>query len=355
MTESEDAGAAYAQPAKWEPTTPRFSLLRMLVSWLVAAIAVLVASWIVPDVELKGADSAIVVAAVLGIANAILPPIVAAMRLPFTLALGFILVLLIDAGALVLAADLLPDLIRVDSFGDALMASIVIAAVMIVLTVIFGTNDDDEFTLRVTRRVVRRQGQQIRTSEPGLIMLEIDGLALPVLQLAMRSGSAPNLARWLADEGYDLTEWETDLSSQTGASQAGILLGSNEGIPAFRWVEKESGRLMSCSAPDDCAEIERRLASGRGILTQGGASRGNLLSGEADEAILTVSRIEADKRANPGYRAFFANGFNVTRALVLFIWEVVLELVASARAIRRDVEPGAIAGASTRCSAASSA
>ena len=30
--------------------------------------------------------------------------------------------------------------------------------------------------------------------------------------------------------------------------------------------------------------------------------------------ILTVSRMDAEKRANPGYRAFFANGFNVDRA-----------------------------------------
>ena len=48
--------------------------------------------------------------------------------------------------------------------------------------------------------------------------------------------------------------------------------------------------------------------------------------------ILTVSRIDAEKRANPGYRAFFANGFNVTRALVLFFWEVVLEWSAASRA-----------------------
>ena len=80
--------------------------------------------------------------------------------------------------------------------------------------------------------------------------------------------------------------------------------------------------MMACSAPADCAEIERRHATGVGLLVDGGASRGNLLSGEADEVILTVSRIEAEKRANPGYRAFFANGFNVTRALVLFVWEV---------------------------------
>ena len=54
--------------------------------------------------------------------------------------------------------------------------------------------------------------------------------------------------------------------------------------------------------------------------------------------ILTVSRIEAEKKANPGYRAFFANGFNVTRALVLFGWEVILE-IAALRQRRRDVRP----------------
>jgi hypothetical protein len=155
----------------------------------------------------------------------------------------------------------------------------------------------------------------------------------------MRDGSAPELARWLAEDGYALTEWETDLSSQTGASQAGILLGSNDDIPAFRWVEKESGRQMTCSKPADCAEIERRRSTGIGLLARGGASRGNLLSGEAEQVILTVSRIEADKRSNPGYRTFFANGFNVTRLLVLFAWEVLLEWGAALRAKRRDVRP----------------
>ena len=155
----------------------------------------------------------------------------------------------------------------------------------------------------------------------------------------MRDGNAPHMASWMAEHDYALTEWEPDLSSQTGASQAGILLGSNEDIPAFRWVEKETGLLMTCSAPPDCAEIERRRATGIGLLVNGGASRGNLLSGEADHVILTVSRMEAEKKANPGYRAFFANGFNVTRSLALFVWEVILETTSSARQRRRDVRP----------------
>ena len=115
----------------------------------------------------------------------------------------------------------------------------------------------------------------------------------------MRDGSAPHMARWITEDGYRLGEWETDLSSQTGASQAGILLGSNEDIPAFRWVEKEHGRMIVCSSPADCAEIERRHATGIGLLADGGASRGNLLSGEADEVILTVSRTDAERKAQP--------------------------------------------------------
>ena len=213
------------------------------------------------------------------------------------------------------------------------------AAVSLTLEVILGTDDDDEYGLRVVRRVARRQGKPERTEVPGILFLEIDGLALPMLRDAMRDGSAPEMASWLAEDGYHLTEWETDLSSQTGASQAGILLGSNEDIPAFRWVEKETGRVISCSSPSDCAEIEARRSTGDGLLVEGGASRGNLLSGEAEETILTVSRTEAEKRANPGYRAFFANGFNVTRSFVLFIFEIGLEVTSSLRAARRDIRP----------------
>ena len=203
---------------------------------------------------------------------------------------------------------------------------------------IIGTNDDDAYSLSVVHRVARRSHDREVTDVPGILFLEIDGLAKPVLQRAMRDGNAPVLASWLAANTHRLVEWETDLSSQTGASQAGILLGSNENIPAFRWVEKERMELMVCSNPDDCAELERRHA-GDGLLRDGGASRGNLLSGEADHALLTASRVSEEKKANPGYRAFFANGFNVTRTLVLVIYEVLLEVVGSARQRRRDVRP----------------
>ena len=343
MTEGPSTTARAGEPAygaalRWEPDFPRLTPVAVVVSWVTAAASLLVAAYLVPGVRIPSAVGALVTAALVAVLNAVLPPVVAALRLPFTLALDFILILFLDAFMIKAAAAIDDRAIQLSSYGQAFAVALLASAAGVVIGVLTGTNDDVHL-LRTIRRVSRRQGHVEETDVPGIVYLEIDGLAYPVLKRAMRDGHAPHLARWLGDGTHTLLEWETDFSSQTGASQAGILLGSNDDIPAFRWVEKETGKVMTCSAPADCAEIERRRATGRGLLVDGGGSRGNLLSGEADEVILTVSRMDAEKQANPGYRAFFANGSNVTRVLVLFFWEIFLEVSASLRAIRRDVRP----------------
>ena len=239
-----------------------------------------------------------------------------------------------------LASDLLENTFVVDNFGWALLAALLVAAVSVVLEVIFGTNDDDTYTLRVVQRIARRQGGATRTDVPGIIFLEIDGLALPVLRRAMRDGNATEHGA-LARGGHARADRVGDRPLLADGGEPG-------GDPAR--LERRHPRVPLGRQGDRPAHgvlRSRRLRSHRGaiaspgigLLVDGGSSRGNLLSGEAEEVILTVSRMEAEKRANPGYRAFFANGFNVTRALVLFAWEVMLEWTAALRAIRRDVQP----------------
>ncbi|HET7555827.1 MAG TPA: phage holin family protein [Gaiellaceae bacterium] len=329
----------YGTRPDWGVGRPQFHAVRVVVAWFVSAVALLGAAWVVPGAAVHNFADALLAAAVIAVLNAILPPVVAAIRLPFVAALGFLVVLVLDALMLLAADHLTGGDLEIDSFWSAIGVALVAAALGIVLDVVLGTNDDDTYTFRVIHRIARRSGEREETDVPGIVFLEIDGLALPVLLNAIRNGDAPTMARWLEQGSHRLAEWETDLSSQTGASQAGILLGSNDDIPAFRWVEKETSTIMVCSAPADCAEIERRHRVGRGLLANGGASRGNLLSGEADHVILTASRSEAERHANPGYRAFYANGFNVLRSLVLVFWEVVLEVSAASRARRRDVRP----------------
>jgi uncharacterized membrane protein YvlD (DUF360 family) len=329
---------AYGEVPGWTPERPRFRPEQLLLAWLLGAASLVVAAKLVPGASHSTFGAVAVTAALIALLNAVLPPLVAALRLPFTALLGFFLVLFIDAGMLLLA-DRVSDGITIDSFWSALGVALVAAAVGVMLTTLLGTNDDDIYSLSVVQRIARRSGERVVTDSPGIVFLEIDGLALPVLQRAMRDGHAPTLARWLEDGTHRLAEWEPDLSSQTGASQAGILLGSNDDIVAFRWVEKERKALIACSSPEDCAELERRHATGAGLLAAGGASRGNLFSGGADHVILTVSKMEAERSSNPGYRAFLANGFNVVRSFVLFGWEVIIEWIAAAKQRRRDVRP----------------
>src|SRR2546421_3308464 len=285
----------YGQTPTWNPSRPRLRPLRLLLAWVVSAAALLVAAWIVPGAAVHHVGGALAAAAVIAILNAVLPPIVAALRLPLMLLVGLLLILVLDALMLLAADSITNGALSVDSFWSALGVALAASAVGVVLDVVLGTNDDDTYTFRVIQRIARRSGGRTVTDAPGIVFLEIDGLGLPVLRRAMRDGNAPTLARWVGDGTHGLVEWETDLSSQTGASQAGILLGSNEDIPAFRWVEKETAKLVACSGPPDCAEIERRHASGRGLLADGGASRGNPPSGEAADVLLTCSPSRAEE------------------------------------------------------------
>jgi hypothetical protein len=166
--------------------------------------------------------------------------------------------------------------------------------------------------------------------------LEIDGLAESVLRRALARGVMPTLGRWLVDGSHRLTGWECDLSSQTSASQAGILLGSNRGVPAFRWYEKATGRVLVSNHPRDAAEIERRLSRGTGLLAPHGASRGNLVSGDAESAVLTLSRLSREG-AVP-YRALL-HPWRAARTLAGILADVARELRASLLQRLRDERP----------------
>ena len=123
----------------------------------------------------------------------------------------------------------------------------------------------------------------------GLIVVQLDGLAEPILRRAIERGEVPTLARWVTSGSHRLVPWECGVSSQTCASQAGILFGHDEDIPGFRWYEKERRRLLVSNHPGDAAEIEHRARNGNGLLRAGGSSLANLLSGEAPSTTLTLS------------------------------------------------------------------
>ncbi|HEU5243100.1 MAG TPA: phage holin family protein, partial [Gaiellaceae bacterium] len=154
--------AAYGEAPGWTPERPRFRTGQLVLAWLLAAVSLAVATKLVPGAADSTVSASIVVAALIALLNALLPPLVAALRLPFTALLGFFVVLFVDAGMLLLAGRLSSGL-SIDSFWSALGVALAASAVGVVLSTVFGTNDDDVYSLSVVQRIARRSGERIVT------------------------------------------------------------------------------------------------------------------------------------------------------------------------------------------------
>ena len=148
-------------------SVPTSGLVRLVVSWILATLALLVAAWIVPGASVESFGGAFVAAAVIAILNALLPPVIAALRLPLMLVTGLLLVLILDALMLLAADNITDGDLSIDSFWSALGVALVASAVSVVLDVVFGTNDDDAYTLRVIQRIAKRSGERVETDAAG--------------------------------------------------------------------------------------------------------------------------------------------------------------------------------------------
>jgi uncharacterized membrane protein YvlD (DUF360 family) len=171
MTDAEPRLGTYGQRVLWSPVRPRFLPLRLVLASLMAAVGVWLAAAVLPGVHVNSFVGALVVAALVGLLNAILPPVVAALRMPATLVVGFLALLAVDAGILLPVSDLDWADFKVDSFGSALLAALLMAAAGLMLQSLLGVNDEHSYSLRVIERVGGRQGKQTSTAVPGILFL----------------------------------------------------------------------------------------------------------------------------------------------------------------------------------------
>ena len=314
-------------------------LLRAVVVLLADALALLILSAALPGFELDSAGAAITAAVVIGALNALVWPVLARFTLPLSVLTLGLATLVLNGLLIAFAIDLVPGAEIKDPWTGVAVA-LGIALVTTLLASLLAVDEDESWYRNVVRRQARRRGDRIESEVPGVIFLEIDGLAHDVLRRAMRDGNAPTLARWLRDGSHRFARWETDWSSQTGACQAGLLHGNNDDMPAFRWWEKDRRKPIVTNHPRDAEELERRHSDGRGLLHADGASRANILSGDATHSMLTMSTVLRRRgRIGRDYLAYFASPYAVARTLMLSLGEIVSERRAQALQKRRDVQP----------------
>ena len=115
------------------------------------------------------------------------------------------------------------------------------------------------------------------------------------MRWALHSGTMPTLRRWVDAGTHILRQWTVQLPCTTPASQQALLKGTSEGIPAFRWYDRELGRVLVANRPEDAAIIEARASTGRGLLADDGISISNIFTGDAPRASMTISRLEVTR------------------------------------------------------------
>ena len=317
------------------------AIARVLIVWVITAGALMLMSALLARFDVDSAESALASAALIGLINALVWPVLIRVALPFTVLTLGLGVLVLNGGVVLFVSAVDPG-VTIDGLGTGVAVALGLTVVNTAVTSLLAIDDDDFWYRNVVKRRVRHLRPEGDMSVPGVYFLEIDGLAHEVLRRAIRDGNAPNLARWIHDGSHHLMRWETDWSSQTGACQAGLLHGDNDDIPAFRWWEKDRGRPIVTNHPRDAAEIERRHSDGRGLLHADGASRANIVSGDAVHTLLTMSTVldrNRPGRMGQDYFAYFANPYSVTRTIALVIADIVQERHFAAQQRRRDVRP----------------
>jgi len=312
--------------------------VRLVLLGVAQVASLLIASWLFSGVRVSGLGAATVAIAVLAAINALVWPVAVRLTAPLIGLTVGLFTFVLNGLAVQLVGTLVEGFI-VDSFWWALLVALVLTIVNVSIGGLLHIDDDHVWRQRVARRLLRRRGHIEHTDVPGVLFIQIDGLGADVLRDAIASGHAPTLAGMVARGTHEVLDWECDLSSQTGAMQAGILLGDNTDMPAFRWFEKSTRRVMVSNRPADAAELEERQSSGRGLLADGGVSRANVFSGDADDAMLTFSRLRDRSGASDRSSLIVATPYALTRIIVLAIVEIVRERREARRARRHDVQP----------------
>ncbi|MDV6012334.1 phage holin family protein [Haloechinothrix sp. LS1_15] len=323
------------------------TVARALLVWLAVTGALYVLQALLPGFAMTQWWQPTVCALLLGVLIAGVWPVVMRLALPLVFyTLGLASFLMLGAGTLVIFYAV-PG-VEIADLRSAVIVVVAMSAVAGGISSLLAIDEDEIFFRRAARRS-RRAETHTGTKPPGVLFLQVDGLGYEVMQRAVRDGNMPTLAAMLESGTHRLTSWHTDWSAQTGASMCGILHGSNHDIPGYRWYEKDAGRVMACSSPRDAAEIERRHADGRGLLAGGGASRGNLFTGDASHASLTMSSVAlllpkglrrvGGNRTGAGYYTYFANPVNALRTIGSAIVDIVREVLAAASQRRADVRP----------------
>ena len=135
--------------------------------WIITTVAILIASRLIPGIEVDGTGASIGAALLLGILNAFIRPILLLLSAPLILLTLGIFILIINAVLLWWVPSFVPGF-RVDGFGSAFWGSIIVSLVSWMLSAFFRGSDGRVHVLTHHAQIKRVPGRVVDPSEDRL-------------------------------------------------------------------------------------------------------------------------------------------------------------------------------------------
>ncbi|KZM78591.1 phage holin family protein [Cellulosimicrobium sp. I38E] len=310
------------------------------------AVGLGLAIWFVPGVEVTNPWSLVLAALAVGLGDVLLRPVLRRLAHRFGVVGALVSGVVAQLAVAWAALTYLPGF-RSGSWVDVLAVLVLAAVLMALGRWVVGASDNEYVLGDLLRRARRQAGVPRRepgaagaTERPaGLLVVLLDGVARPTLDYALQAGLAPTLARWLGSGSHHLTTWWARVPATTPASTIGLLHGSTEHVPAFRWWSRALGRLVVTNRPADAAAVEARTSDGSGLLAGGGVAVSTMFSGDAATSLLVMSRAREGLGPGQMFVHFFASPFVLVRAVVVALGELFKELYQGWQQAVRGVEP----------------
>lgn len=177
-------------------------------------------------------------------------------------------------------------------------------------------------------------------NEPGLVLIQIDGLGYDEFYKALQKGQLPFLRKLLVRQGYETHSLYTGLPSTTPAVQAELFYGKKTSVPAFSYIDPRTRKVVKLFTPAPARELDRQLNRESDGLLEEGAAYGNIFGGgaEVDETHFCVSALgwsELRQALNPltFLLLLLMNFMSVVRILALLLIETGLSLVDAVKGL----------------------
>lgn len=107
-------------------------MLKLVMRWVVSALALYIVSKILPGMHLTGFGSALIAVLIIGLVNALIKPILFLLTLPVTIITFGLFSFILNALMLMLASAITPGF-KIDGFVTALLGSILISVITTIL------------------------------------------------------------------------------------------------------------------------------------------------------------------------------------------------------------------------------